>query len=120
MLSERYPSQDANGACEAFSRQVTIVEGLMRHAYGMSSKLARKSDDLREISEIWSAMSTLCNSAVAALSSLKDDFPYCGTSQLYDFVLDLKLAADKRRDNVEEEITCQIIQTPEKLFPETI
>jgi hypothetical protein len=120
VLSERYAGQDTNEACEAFTRQVNIVEGLMRHAYGMSSKLARKSADLKEVSDIWSAMSALCNSALTVLTSLKDKYPYCGTAELYDFVLDLKLAADKRHDNVEEEIACQKIQMPDKLFPGTI
>lgn len=118
-LSDEYPDPDAPDACEAFARQVTIVEGALRQAYGIAAALAKRSEELTETLSIWQAMTRFCDVALEVLNSLKDKHPYCGTPGLYDIVLDYKLAADKRRKSVEEEIECQKMKFPEGLFPET-
>ncbi len=117
-LGDYYPSQDSPGACEAFSRQVRRVEGVLVQTYGVAAALARKTDDLQEVADIWSRMGFFCQSAMVGLARLKDKYPHCGTGQLYDLALDYKLACDKRLKSVLEEISCQKVNLPKGLLPE--
>jgi len=117
-IGDAYPNAEAPGACVAFTRQVRIVEGIVVQTYGVAASLARKADDLTEIAEIWSGMSRFCRSALTILSSLKLKYPYCGTNELYDMVLDYKLACEKRYKGVMEELSCQSTTFPKGLFPE--
>ncbi len=119
-VGESFPDPNSPSACEAFTQQVRLVEGLLRQTYRVAVALTKKTEDLREIAEIWSHMSDFCNSTLQALVSLKHPYPYCGTPQLYDLALDYKLACDKRHRGVLEEITCQSTEFPKGLFPEKI
>jgi hypothetical protein len=112
-IGDAYPSPDVPGACAAFTRQVRIVEGTVVQTYGVAAALARKADDLDEVSEIWGQMSFFCRSALTVLSSLKHKYPYCGTSELYDMV-----ACDKRCRGAMEELACQTTDFPKGLLPE--
>jgi len=116
-IGDAYESPDVPGACEAFTRQVRIVEGILVQTYGIAAALARKADDLNEVAEIWSAMSIFCRSALASLAGLKHKYPYCGTPALYDMVLDYKLACDKRYTGAMEELACQKTEFPKGLLP---
>jgi hypothetical protein len=84
----------------------------------MAAAMARKADELNEVAEIWREMSAFCQPALEILAVLKDKYPGCGTPELYDAVLDYKLAADKRYKGVQEEIACQKVDPPKGLFPE--
>ena len=117
-VAERYPDPAAMDAREAFSKQVRAVEGLITNTYRVAVAFARKANDPHEESETWRCMGGLCNMAIQILSTLKEKYPYCGTPQLYDLVLDYKIACDKRRNETEEEIACQTLPTPTGLFPE--
>lgn len=117
-VGDAYASSEVPGACEAFTRQVSIVEGVMVQTYGIAAAMARKSDDLEEVAGIWSAMSRFCQSALASLATLKHKYPYCGTPALYDKVLDYKLACDKRFRGAMEELACQKTEFPKGLLPE--
>jgi len=117
-IGDSYASPDVPGACEAFTRQVRIVEGIVVHTYGVAATLAKKGDELGEVAEVWSRMSFFCQSALHVLIRLKDKYPYCGTPALYDLVLDYKLACDKRFKNASEELACQKTQFPKGLLPE--
>lgn len=117
-IGDAYANPDVPGACEAFTRQVTIVEGVLVQSYGIAAAMARKADDLSEVAEIWSAMSSFCRSALTSLATLKNKYPYCGTPALYDKTLDYKLACDKRYRGAMEELECQKIQFPKGLLPE--
>lgn len=117
-IGDAYPSPDVPGACEAFTRQVSIVEGVMVQSYGIAAAMARRADDLNEVVEIWSAMSRFCQSALASLATLKHKYPYCGTPALYDKTLDYKLACDKRYRGAMEEMACQKAEFPKGLLPE--
>jgi hypothetical protein len=119
-VGESFPNDQAPGACEAFSCQVRVVEGLLIQSYRIAVALAKKTEDLPEVAEIWRQMSSLCNLTLEALASLKDKYPYCGTPQLYDLALDYKLACDKRQRGIMEELTCQSADFPKGLFPEGI
>ena len=116
-IGDSFSDPNVPGACEAFTRQVKIVESILIQTYGLGTALAKRAEELREVAEIWNGMSSFCNVAFQALSSLKDKFPYCGTPQLYDLALDYKLACDKRHRGVLEEIACQSTEFPKGLFP---
>jgi hypothetical protein len=117
-IGDMYPNGDSAEACAAFTHQVGLVEGTVVQTYGIAAVLARRADDLKEVAEIWTAMSQFCQRALVVLSRLKDKYPYCGTSQLHDAVLDYKLAADKRYRGVMEEAECQKMDFPKDLLPE--
>ena len=117
-IGDAYPTADAPGARVAFTRQVRIVEGTVVQTYGAAATLARKAEDLTDIAEIWSEMSLFCRSALTILSGLKHKYPDCGTNELYDMVLDYKLACDKRYKGVMEEVACQNASFPKGLLPE--
>lgn len=112
-----YPSAESPGACAAFTRQVRLVEGIVVQTYGVAASLARKAEDLNEVADVWNKMSRFCQSALAALTDLKHKYPYCGTPELSDLVLDYKLAADKRYNGALEEATCQKTEFPKGLLP---
>jgi hypothetical protein len=117
-IGDAYSSAEAPGACVAFTRQVRIVEGIVVQTYGVAASLARKAEDLTEIGEIWTGMSLFCRSALTILSSLKHKYPFCGTNELYDMVLDYKLACEKRYKGAMEELSCQSTSLPKGLLPE--
>ena len=117
-IGDAYAGPDVPGACEAFTRQVRIVLGIVVQTYGVAAALTRKADELSEVAEIWSQMGFFCRSAMVILSSLKNKYPYCGTPELYDMVLDYKLACDKRYRGAMEELACQKTEFPKGLLPE--
>ena len=117
-IREMQRAADVPGGAAAFARQVRIVEGVVVQTYAAAASLARKAGDLEEVAEIWSGMSAFCQSALQTLSGLKDKHPNCGAPELYDLVLDYKLACDKRHNGVMEEIACQKTEFPKGLFPE--
>ncbi len=116
-IGKLYPDASTREACEAFSRQVRLVEGTVRHTYGVAAALAKKADSLDEVTDVWHKMSDFCQSALIVLTDLKNKYPYCGTPELYDLVLDYKLAADKRHKGAMEEATCQQTAFPTELLP---
>jgi len=117
-VGDSYPGPETPEACIAFTRQVNMGEGIVLQTYKVSATLARKTDDLGEVAEIWSKMSQFCHCALQVLAGLKDKYPHCGTNELYDLVLDYKLAADKRYKGVSEELACQKTEFPKGLLPE--
>ena len=117
-IGDAFASPDLPGACEAFTRQVSIVEGVLVQSYGIAAAMARKADDLNEVAEIWSGMSRFCQSALSRLATLRLKYPYCGTPALYDKALDYKLACDKRYRGAMEELACQKTEFPQGLLPQ--
>lgn len=117
-LGNFYPSAESPGACEAFTKQVRLVDGIVVQTYGVAAAIAKKADNLDDVAEVWSGMSSFCQSALHILAGLKHKYPYCGTPALYDAILDYKLAADKRYKGVQEELECQKMEMPKGLFPE--
>lgn len=116
-VGDAYPSSDHPGACEAFTRRVQIAESVLIHGYGLAAKFARRTGSLSEVAAIWRGMSELCGETLGELARLRDKYPYCGTPELYDRVLDYKLACDKRLNAALEEQECLKQPIPEGLFP---
>ncbi|MCX8089484.1 MAG: hypothetical protein N3I86_00895 [Verrucomicrobiae bacterium] len=117
-IANQLTDSESAAACETFGRQVRLVEGIVVQTYGLAAALARKADNLNEVAEVWRKMSAFCQSALEVLAGLREKFPRCGTAELYDLVLDYKLAADQRYRGVQEEIACQTLEIPKGLFPE--
>ncbi len=115
-----FSSADAPGACEAFARQVRVVEGAITQTYAMAVSVTRKSEKIDEITEIWRQMGDFCTIALSALSQLKTKNPYCGASELHNLVLDYKLACERRRNDALEELECRKTELPKGVFPEMI
>lgn len=116
-VGDAYPSADVPGACAAFSRQTRVVEGVVTQTYAIAASLARKAEDLNEVAEIWRRTGEFCQSALQRLTKLKDKYPKCGAPELYDLVLDYKLACDKRHKGVMEEQACLTMDFPKGLLP---
>lgn len=117
-LSRKFPDPDMEGACLAFSRQVAKVQATIECTYAMAAQVAKRQDKLESEQEVWSIMGHLCEVALVTVKSLKDQYPYCGTPELFDVLLDYKLACDERRRHLAEEIACQGMEIPKGLFPE--
>jgi len=117
-VADAYPSADAPGAYAAFSRQARIVEGVVTQTYAIAASLTRKAEGLNEVAEIWNRTSKFCESALQQIARLRQKYPQGGVSELYDLVLDYKLACDKRHRGVLEEIECQRMDFPKGLLPE--
>jgi hypothetical protein len=116
-LAHKHPDPDVPGACEAFSRQVRIVESVVESTYIIAINATRKTESLDEIAQVWQTMGSLCDKALGVVSGLKDRYSYCGTPELYDRLLDYKLACTRRYEQVNEEILCLTMPIPERLFP---
>jgi hypothetical protein len=116
-IGNLYPDAQVPDACTAFTRQVRLVEGVVIQTYGVAATLAKKAENPDEVSDVWYKLSRFCQTALQILADLKHKYPYCGTPQLYDLILDYKLAADKRYKGAMEEATCQKMEFPAKLFP---
>ena len=116
-VAARHPDPESPGACEAFSRQVRMVESVVVATYVIAVDTTRKTDDLPQIAALWKSMGQLCDKALGVVSELKDRYLYCGTPELHDRLLDYRSACSSRYDRVNEEILCQTMPTPEGLFP---
>lgn len=99
----------------AFFKQANVVESVLKQTYGVAALVTRRTEDLKEIAEIWESMSQLCDLTVNGLRELKQRNPRCGAPQLYDLALDYKLACDNRLKNALEELECQKTDLPEGL-----
>ena len=116
-VGDSFPTADAPGACEAFAKQVRLLEGVLTQTYAIGVSIARRADDLHEVAHVWERMGLFCTAAVQRLTQLKQKYPYCGTPQLFDLSLDYKLACEKRLRSALEEIECQKQEIPKGLFP---
>jgi hypothetical protein len=119
-VGDSFANADSEEACVAFTRQVVLVEGAVAQTYAAAALMARKALAPDEEAAVWQEMGSFCQAALGTLAALKGKFPRCGTTQLYDKVLDYKLACDKRYQAVMEETACRTTSLPQGLFPGTI
>ena len=117
-VADKFPDAMMPGACEEFTKQVRAVEGWLRVTYSLTARIAKRTEDLEEIAEMWFRMNNFCDAAIKVIAGLKDRFPDCGTPELYNLVLDYKLASDVRRQEALEETECLTKTFPMGLFPE--
>ena len=101
-----------------FSRQVLLVEAMLRQTYGHAARLARKADNFDDAAEVWRRMASLCDLAIQLLLGLKDKYPRCGTGELYDLALDYRNACETRLKRTLEDKACLATEFPKGLLPE--
>lgn len=104
-------------SCSIFGRQVRALEGSLVSTYRAAAYLAQRTDNVEVLVEIWSAVSTACDAVLRALKTLKNDYPLCGTPEVYDLALDYKNAANKRFQLNREAIEWKNAKMPDGLFP---
>ncbi len=120
-IAKRFPDPDSPEACTAFKKQVFIVEGVVQQIYRSVASMSRKTETLSDIADMWEKMGRFCDVALETLRALKDRYANCGAPELYNLVLDYKLACDKRYKGVLEEISClDRGSLPTQLFPQSI
>ncbi|MBI4659039.1 MAG: hypothetical protein HY735_09360 [Verrucomicrobia bacterium] len=105
--------------CGLFTEHVRRVEAAIVHTYQLVAHSAIRQESPAEAAKLWREMSTYCDFALQKLKGLKDQFPDCGTPELYDLVLDYKNAADERYYQNVHDSECLKTPPPDHLFPKT-
>lgn len=105
------------GACVEFGRHVKRVEAAIIHTYGLVAYLALYQEEPAEAARLWKQMGEFCETALTALSDLKERFPYCGTPELYDLALDYKLLVEEKFQQNLRDSECRNLTIPARLFP---
>jgi hypothetical protein len=82
--------------CEDFAREVARLEGQLEAIYRMAVLVQRREESMEAAFAAWDSMVRICDSFLCKLETLKRDHPYCTAS--HDKMLDLRLAAGKRRE----------------------
>ena len=107
---------DAFGSCQVFSVHVEAVHAALVHTFRIVSYVSIREPDPAKAAAHWRKMSQFCDLAIKALKKLKDKFPNCGTSSVYDLALDYKLASDERHGQNLRDSECQNLKIPAGLF----
>lgn len=76
--------------CAPFNEVASNLLAELKQAYRFVATIARDSDDLDQISELWAAMEGFCGSYAERLAKLHECHPFCVAGQFYDRVLDIK------------------------------
>ncbi len=118
VVGASFMDPNTKDAHRQFSYQVAMLEGTLKQTFRAATLLAKRSDDLKQVAEVWKRTGRFCDTVVATLLSLKDRYSNCGTPELYALALDYKQACEDRLCDVEEEIECQEIDLPKGLLPE--
>ena len=81
---------------QAFMQEVARLEGQLEAIYRIGVLAQRREPDMEAALAVWDALVQICDSFLLKLENLKRDHPACAPS--YDKMLDLRLAAEKRRE----------------------
>ena len=114
-LGEVYPNGETQEACEAFTGEVNLHKATVKLAYRHVVTCLKGASDLDVIVKCWDILIRFIDRSTDIVRGLKERFPYCGTPELYNELLEYRNAASKRRDQALEEREC-IGQLPEGLF----
>lgn len=104
-------------SCQKFWFHVRDVQSAIIHSYKIIAFSALREPDPKKAAGLWGEMSKLCEKAMAVMASLRSRYPQCGTSELYDLVLDYKIKADERYSSNLEDWECSKTPPPKGLFP---
>lgn len=107
-----HPDVNMPGVCEAFSSKVRMVESAIMYTYALCVEKAKCEEDLGNVVNAWQGMNEICDAALFLVRGLKESYPYCGTHELYNLLLDYKNASVSRYKDAKEELECQTIQIP--------
>ena len=115
-IGERLNPQD-EAARARFAREVVAVEAIIKQTWQLVALLARRAPSCEETAQIWKTMRDFTDTALAALSRLREAYPTCGTPALHDLALDYRAAAEQRYQQNLEATLCQQTTLPEGLLP---
>jgi hypothetical protein len=104
---------------EPFGNHVRDVQAAIIHTYQITAFASVREPDPESAAKMWKEMSTLCELALTTLATLRDKYPGCGTSELYDLTLDYKSEADKRYQQNLQDSEWAKTPVPDRLFPKT-
>jgi hypothetical protein len=102
--------------CMEFYRRVRNVEAAVIHTYQLTAHAALREDDAGKASCFWKDMVTFCDSVLVLLKELKEKYPDCGASEVYNVTLDYRVQAQNHYIENLQDSECQTI--PEGLFPQ--
>jgi len=105
------------GWCEPFSKEVRNVQAAVIHTYHLTAFASLRESDPAKAAMLWKEMVTFCEEALTSLKTLKDRFPLCGTSELYDLALDYRREAEERYYQNLQDSECARTPAPKGLFP---
>jgi hypothetical protein len=103
-------------SCGVFSQKVFNLQCALVNTYQIVAHLSLKEPDPGKAALMWKQISEVCDMALSTLKQLKDVYPHCSASDLYDLTLDFKLAADRRRRANEQDAECLKTALPTGLF----
>ncbi len=106
-------------SAEALSTHVRNVQAAVIHTYQLTAFASLREPEPAKAAVLWREMSAFCETALTALRKLKDAYPMCGTSELYDLALDYRGEAEKRYYQNLQDSECAKTPAPERLFPKT-
>jgi hypothetical protein len=114
-LKEVARTYDVNN-CGEFYRRVRNTESAVIHTYQITAYASLEEADPKNASDLWKQMVDFCDSALKILRELKERFPNCGASEVYNTTLDYRSQAHKRYIQNLEDAECQRT-IPKGLFP---
>ncbi len=112
-------SRDTHGWCDIFSEHVRQCQAALIHTYQIIARAAVTNESPLEAARLWRQMSEFCDLAMAKLTDLKEQYPDCGTPELFDLALDYKNASDERYEQNLQDSECLKNTPPNLLFPKT-
>jgi hypothetical protein len=104
--------------CAEFAKHVRNVQSAVIHTYQLKAYAAIRQPDPKDAAMLWKEMADFCDSALEALGELRSKHQQCGTSDLYDLVLDYKAQAQKRYYQNLQDSECQT--SPPGLFADVM
>jgi hypothetical protein len=105
--------------CTGFYYKVKSLEALVTACYMCAARLARRTSNLKDVCELWNGVSEVCDTVLGQIKALKNSRPDCGAGQLYDLVLEYKIAAMKRHKQTLEDLQWEATPAPAGLFPQS-
>ncbi len=114
-LGSIYPNGDSEEACVAFTEEVALHKATVKLAYRHIVTCLKGSSDLDEMIRCWNILIRFIDQSLDIVRDLRERFPYCGTPDLYNELLEYRTAATQRRDEAQEEREC-VGEVPGGLF----
>ena len=101
--------------CAEFYRRARNVEAAVIHTYQITAQASLREADPLKAADMWKDMVKFCESVLVILKNLKQKYPTCGASEVYNIALDYRGQAQRRYFNNLQDSECQTI--PEGIFP---
>jgi hypothetical protein len=101
--------------CVDFYRRARNAEAAVIHTYQLTAHASLREADPLKAANLWKDMVKFCESILVILKDLRQKYPGCGASEVYNVTLDYRVEAHKRYFQNLQDSECQTI--PEGIFP---